>query len=493
MDMEQQYTLERARAYEQAADQRISPEQRPAYHLSPMAGWMNDPNGFSWYRGQYHLFYQYHPFRTRWAAMHWGHAVSDDLVSWRYLPAAMAPDQPYDAMGCFSGTAATLPDGRQLLLYTGVHLDGEHKERQGQCVAIGDGLNYEKIPQNPVLSEDGLPEELSPYDFRDPRIWRTERGFRCVVGACTRQGRMGVILQYESDDGIHWRFLGELARNDGSHGRMWECPDFFPLDGRWVLSVSPQDMLAVPYRYASGNGTVCMIGDLNEDGTRFIPDTDQPVDYGMDFYAPQTLVTPDGRTVMIAWMQNWDTVNHDDEPHIPWHNQMTVAREIRVRDGRLIQRPVRELERLRADPLERRDLRVRGDLSLPGQRGRVADLTVRVRAAEEDKPCPGFALKVAESADFFTEIRYQDGVLTLDRAYSGTRRNFSHQRSCRVREVDGAIQLRVLIDRFSVEAFVNDGEQALTAVVRTDPAADGIALWTAGDALVDIQKYALTR
>ena len=104
------YTLERARAYEKKAAAAISAHQRPAYHLSPITGWMNDPNGFSYYNGEYHLFYQYHPYKTSWAAMHWGHAVSHDLLHWRYLPAALAPDQDYDSLGCFSGTAATLPD-----------------------------------------------------------------------------------------------------------------------------------------------------------------------------------------------------------------------------------------------------------------------------------------------------------------------------------------------------------------------------------------------
>ena len=167
-----------ARAYEKETGGKIPASARPIFHLTPWVGWMNDPNGFSYYRGQYHLFYQYNPYDTQWDAMHWGHAVSHDLLHWTYLPAALAPDAPYDSFGCFSGSAMELPDGKQLLLYTGVRKEGgdKGKEYQTQCVAVGDGMDYQKYAQNPVLDAADLPEGLSPYDFRDPKIWRKPDG-----------------------------------------------------------------------------------------------------------------------------------------------------------------------------------------------------------------------------------------------------------------------------------------------------------------------------
>ena len=144
--------LERAREYELAAERDIAPAERPLFHLSARCGWMNDPNGFSFYNGQYHLFYQYHPYTSHWGPMHWGHAVSRDLLHWEYLPAALAPDTAYDGGGCFSGSAATLPDGRHLLMYTGVSKDGVRK-KQTQNLAVGDGRDYQKLPQNPVIGE----------------------------------------------------------------------------------------------------------------------------------------------------------------------------------------------------------------------------------------------------------------------------------------------------------------------------------------------------
>ena len=140
-------TLREARKYEEMTQAQITREERPAFHLSPRVGWMNDPNGFSYYQGMYHMFYQYHPYSAYWGPMHWGHAVSRDLLHWEYLPAALAPDMPYDKDGCFSGSAVTLPDGSQMLLYTGVihepQPDGSFREIQTQCIAIGDGRDYE--------------------------------------------------------------------------------------------------------------------------------------------------------------------------------------------------------------------------------------------------------------------------------------------------------------------------------------------------------------
>lgn len=141
-------TLREARKYEEASEKMIRKEERPDFHLSTRTGWMNDPNGFSYYKGQYHMFYQYYPYDTKWGAMHWGHAISKDLLHWEYLPAALAPDEAYDKDGCFSGSAIELPDGRQLLMYTGVvrtpQWNGGYCDIQNQCIAVGDGTDYEK-------------------------------------------------------------------------------------------------------------------------------------------------------------------------------------------------------------------------------------------------------------------------------------------------------------------------------------------------------------
>ncbi len=461
-----------ARAYEQAAGGKIPRESRPAFHLTPLTGWMNDPNGFCYYHGQYHLFYQYNPYDTEWDAMHWGHAVSHDLLHWIYLPAALAPDAPYDSYGCFSG-------------------GDKAKEYQTQCIAVGDGTDYKKYEKNPVLGSGALPEGLSPYDFRDPKIWRTEDGgYRCVVGA-RRQDKRGVLLQYESRDGFEWRYVGVLAENDGRFGLMWECPDFFPLDGKHVLFVSPQDMLPEGFEYHNGNGTVCLTGHM--DGDRFVEEHNQAIDYGIDFYAPQTILTPDGRRVMIGWMQNWDTCKTTGYEERPWFGQMSLPRELFLKDGRLYQRPVRELAQYRSGKTVYQDVLLNGEKTLEGIEGRVAELDIRVRPADPGNPYRNFIMYFARNEKYYSILSYRphESWLQIDRKFSGSRRAYIHQRRCLVPDRHGEIRLHVILDRFSVEVFINDGEQVMTATILTGSEARGISFETDGKAVMDITKYTL--
>ena len=482
-----------ARAYEQAEGGKIPRESRPVFHLTPLTGWMNDPNGFCYYHGQYHLFYQYNPYDTEWDAMHWGHAVSHDLLHWTYLPAALAPDAPYDSFGCFSGSAAELPAGRHLLMYTGVRQEGGDKSRefQTQCIAVGDGTDYQKYEKNPVLGSNALPEDLSPYDFRDPKIWRTENGaYRCVVGA-RREDKRGVLLQYESRDGFEWRYVGVLAENDGRFGLMWECPDFFPLDGKHVLFVSPQDMLPEDFEYHNGNGTVCLTGRM--DGDRFVEENNQAIDYGIDFYAPQTILTPDGRRVMIGWMQNWDTCKTTGYEERPWFGQMSLPRELFFRNGRLYQQPVRELAQYRSGKVEYRDVLLDGEKSLEGIEGRVVELDIHLRCADPDTPYQKFIMKFAQNEKYHSVLSYRpyESWLQIDRKFSGSRRAYIHQRRCLVSDQRGEIRLHVILDRFSMEVFINDGEQVMTATILTGSDARKISFEADGQVMMDVTKYSL--
>ncbi|MDE6589698.1 MAG: glycoside hydrolase family 32 protein, partial [Oscillospiraceae bacterium] len=342
--------LQKARDFELQYGSFIPAEQRPAFHATPTIGWMNDPNGFSLYQGEYHLFYQYHPYSNEWGPMHWGHLKTKDFICWERLPVAIAPDESYDASGCFSGSAVELPDGRQLLLYTGVRRshneEGFIQDIQAQCVAVGDGVDYEKYGGNPVLGAAELPEGGSSIDFRDPKIWQEEDGtYYAVIGNRT-EDTSGSILLYRSADALKWELVRILDRCYNQYGKMWECPDFFELDGKQVLLVSPQEMNPIGLEFHAGNGTLCLIGDYDPAGEGFTRRNAQAIDYGLDFYAPQTLLAPDGRRVMIAWMQNWSTVGAKPY-HCRWFGQMTLPRELSVRDRRLYQNPVREFESYR--------------------------------------------------------------------------------------------------------------------------------------------------
>lgn len=482
--------LRDCRKYEEEKEQFITEKERPAFHLSSRAGWMNDPNGFSYYKGQYHMFYQYHPFDSHWGPMHWGHAVSNDLLHWTYLPAAMAPDMPYDRNGCFSGCAIELPDGQHLLMYTGVIHEytksGEVREVQTQCLAFGDGMDYTKYEGNPVLTEKDLPLGGSRYAFRDPKIWKHADGsYRCLI-ANNRIGHGGRMLLYKSEDCIHWEFVKSLVENNYRLGLMWECPDFFELDGKQVLLASSQDMLPKGLEYHNGNGTFYMIGKYDQDEEVFKEETNHSIDYGIDFYAPQTVLTPDGRRIMIGWMQNWDTTGFQPEG-CRWFGQMSIPRELFLRDGRLCQRPIRELEELRRDPVTYRDVALgKEPVALSGIRGRCLDLEVEIERAQGT-----VTLSLAADEKHHTDLIYrpQESLLTLDRSMSGTRRAGADVCSTKVSDRDGNLRLRIVLDRFSVEVFVNGGEKALSMTLYSEEDADRIRFMAAAPAKLSVTAW----
>ena len=521
-------TLRDVRRYEEEFEKYILPEERPAFHLSSRVGWMNDPNGFSWYKGEYHLFYQYHPYDSHWGPMYWGHATSKDLLHWKYLPAALAPDAPYDRDGCFSGGAMAMKDGRHMLMYTGVVQEMSQSivtnMIQAQCVAFGDGENYVKYDGNPVITWEDLPEGCSKYDFRDPRIWQEEDGtYRAAIVSYslkkyrevphdrskdTSDGLLastmiheeeegGQVLLFRATDPLHWKFEKKLLVNDYRIGRMWECPDLFELDGKQVLLASAMDMLPDGLEFHNGNGTFCMIGNYDPETGELVPEAEQSVDYGMDFYAEQTVLAPDGRRIMLAWMQNWDTCNLHTKS-IPWFGQMTLPRELSVKNGRLYQWPIRELLSMRRDEVRYENVRIRNEeIELEGISGRLVDMELDLKVGEKDEDgyysFHKFSIHFAENDRFHSGVSFRpaESTLKVNRKFSGSRRAIIHQRRAEVKPKDGVLSLRIILDRFSAEVFVNGGEKVMTFTFYTDIRADRISFYVEGEAEFNVTRYRL--
>ena len=399
---------------------------------------------------KYHMFYQYHPYESKWGPMHWGHAVSTDQV------------------------------------------DDTFHDVQTQCLAVGNGLDYEKYEKNPAIDEKNLPEGASRYDFRDPKLWQKKDGtYRCVVGNRPSDGS-GQILLFSSPDGFQWDFEKVLIANENRFGKMWECPDFFELDGKEVLLTSPQDMLPEGFEYHNGNGTLCLIGEFDDKTDTFTPKHDQAIDYGIDFYAPQTILTPDGRRIMIGWMQNWDTCGNRTQDE-PWFGQMSLPRELFIKEGRLYQRPIRELDQMRSNKVVHQNITFSDVIRLDGIKGRRIDMELTLRPGDEKELYQKFAVRFAQNEQYHTAISFRprESILKVDRKFSGSRRVIIHQRRSKVNYVKGELKFRIIMDRFSVEVFVNDGEQVMTATMYTDQRADGISFFADGSVNMDVVKYDL--
>ena len=451
--------LEKARKYEDEQGKQIKAEDRPAFHVSPYVGWMNDPNGFSYYQGEYHLFYQYNPYDTHWDSMHWGHVVSKDLLHWEYLPAALAPDEDYDKIGCFSGSAIELDDGIQLLMYTAVDHetleDGSKRDIQTQAVAVGDGRDYVKYEKNPVLTEKDLPEGASKVDFRDPKIWKEKDGyFYCVIGSRPADGS-GQILLYRSANGFDWEFVSILAENKKRFGKMWECPDFFRLDGAQVLSFSPQGVETQDWKYENiyQSGYCLLDGALEGDYTL---SEFQEYDHGFDFYAPQTYEDESGRRILIGWMGMPDSDYAYPEKEYQWTQMLTIPRELHVRNGRVYQQPVAELRTLRRTAAHQT---VAGTAAFPA-----------APAWELEVQCSGAApLEIRFGGD--ARFRWADGMCRLELGKSGC------GRTLRRMPLGTLEQVQIFRDASSVEIFLNGGEAVFST--RFYPADDRLEITAA--------------
>ena len=502
--------LAAARAYEAEAEKLVPEEERPVFHFTPRTGWLNDPNGFSYYDGKYHLFYQYHPYSSFWGPMHWGHAVSNDMIFWEYLPAALAPDKPYDRLGCFSGSAVTMDDGSHLLMYTGctdkpADPTGRSRWLQSQNLAVKGpgGSEYVKYDQTPVITGADLPDGADLYEFRDPYLWREANGtYRALAANGVYDETKGTQLcLFKSDDGFDWHFEQILFEDKRKIGVMWECPNFFPLGEKHVLIASPMDMQVEEeeavgsIRFPKGNNVCYILGDC-VDGA-FIPDADEsgrfiyaPVDGGLDFYAPQVMETLDGRRVMIGWMQDPKTANDHDES-MRLFGQMTVPRELTLEEGVLYQWPVSELEAYRKEETYVRQMPLPDTWTqLPGICGRSVDVLAEIGEAER-----AVGIRFAADSKHYTQITFDPvrSTVTIDRSASGQSEKMTAKRTIKVRNRGGRLSLRILIDRRSAEIFINGGEQAASLTFYTDIKAQDIVFKAEGRALIELTKYTISR
>jgi beta-fructofuranosidase len=479
--------LDKARVFEKEAANNISDKERPSFHLSAPIGWINDPNGFSMFKGEYHLFYQYHPYDIKWGPMHWGHSKTKDFIKWEQLPTALAPDEEYDMGGCFSGSAIEA-DGKHVLMYTGViekmEEDGSHFIRQTQCVAIGDGIDYEKLDCNPVIDSCLLPQESNLEDFRDPKIWKEGEDFYVVVGSRYADGS-GQILLYKSKDLRNWKFVTVLDRSENKLGRMWECPDFFKLDGHDIMIISPQEVKAEKLRFHNGHNVAYLIGKYDKENYIFDREGYEPIDFGLDFYAPQTLEAEDGRRIMIGWMQSWE--NNIVPSSFKWCGMMTIPRELSIKDGHLIQNPIREIQSYYKNTVKYENQLIQDKVKLDGISGREIDMTVEISGTDYED----FTISVAKNNEYETLINFDPkrNLISFDRSYSSKLGDLLHKREMKVRNQNGKIKLRLIIDKYSIEIFVNDGEQVMTSTFYTDLDVKGIEFYAKGNATINIEKH----
>ena len=295
---------------------------RPAWHLAPSVGLLNDPNGFIQHNGVYHLFYQWNPLGCDHRNKCWGHWQSADLLRWEHQPIALAPSACYDSHGCYSGSAVAA-EGKITLIYTGNVKFPDGSRTAYQCLAQeSERGEYRKL--GPVLP---LPEGYSGH-VRDPKVWRHQNDWYMVLGARDLQDR-GKVLLFRSSNLRDWQSLGEIAGSGlnglEEFGYMWECPDLFTLDGADVLICCPQGLAPQPERYLNRYQAGYLLGKLDYRQAAFSHGEFRELDAGFEFYAPQTTLAEDGRRLLFGWM---GVPDQDEEAHptrrYGWIHTMTL-------------------------------------------------------------------------------------------------------------------------------------------------------------------------
>jgi beta-fructofuranosidase len=428
----------------------------PQVHIAASAGWINDPNGLSHFGGRYHVYFQHHPYSAQWGPMHWGHVSSADLVTWRHEPIALAPSLEEDRDGVFSGSA--LADGDELVVYytgnrwrNGVNEDDGNQ--QVQCVARSkDAITFTKEG----VAVTGPPE--LPH-FRDPKVWRIDGAWHMVLGVCSADER-GEVWLYTSADGAVWDFDSVVFRDPDPNAFMLECPDMFPLGDKWVIVYCPMGPKPQGYGLRNGHNTGYVVGEWAP-GECFRQLTDfRPADWGGNYYAPQSFEAPDGRRIAFGWMGgfNQPIVSQRDS----WCGQLTVPRELTLADDlRIRALPVGEFARLRTATVDLGDVTIGRDgeiLLLPELD--AADIELTVSLPDGDAERVGVLLRTDAGNEIL--VAYDDlaGRVLIDRRRAGY-----GERGYRAAPFDGGLlELRVIVDRGSVEVFVGDGSECVSSL-----------------------------
>ena len=411
-------------------------DYRQKLHLEPVSGWLNDPNGLCFFKGEYHVYFQYSPDSAEGKGRKcWGHWCSPDLLKWRFTGTVLFPDIPEDRNGVYSGCGFVKGD-TLYLFYTGnVKEDGDHdyitSGRGANVILVTTKNGHDMSPKKVLLRNSDYPDYCSCH-VRDPKVWEENGRYRMVLGARTLDNK-GCVLRYVSDDLENWQYDCTIGASDGSY--MWECPDEFTLGGHRFLSVSPQGLPHEKYFsqniYSSGYFSL-------DSGT---PEHYREWDCGFDFYAPQTFDAPDGRKILMGWEGIGDIPYSNPTTALGWQHCLTLPRELTVNEqGMILQKPVREIEKLR-----------KNEKKITEKCGVGSSLPFEFSG----KNNAGFSVEIS---DILT-IKYHADELSLtfaDELVGGGR-------STRYAQIGNCKNIRIIADKTSIEIYANDGEKVLSS------------------------------
>lgn len=454
---------------------------RQAFHIQPISGLLNDPNGFCYYNGEYHLFYQWFPLGPVHGLKHWYHTTSTDLATFQNKGIAVTPDTKWDSHGAYSGSGIVV-NGQFYIVYTGNHRTEAWDRVPYQVIAQIE--NGEAINKTMII--DG-PHEGYTDHYRDPKVW-FENGLYYMVLGAQRTNETGTIVVYTSTDFKEWTFKGELNTTYDDFGYMWECPDVFSLNNQDVVLFCPQGLDPVDGKYQNIYQSGYLIGHIDKSTLEMTHGEFHELDHGFDFYAPQTTLDKDGNRILVGWMGLPDTDYPTDE--YGWAHCLTLPRVLTIEEGKLRQRPVPSLQKLRRNEETALGYATRKNVKLHPYEGKAYELLVDI--LENEAPEFYLELKVSRKESTLLTYNKAERRLTLERFDSGrvSQEVVGTSRSI-VLEKDLS-QLQIFVDHSSIEIFINDGEAVMTTRIFASEDATGIRTSTAnGQVYLKFTKYDL--
>lgn len=445
---------------------------RETYHIQPKTGLLNDPNGLSFFQGEYHLFYQWFPLGPVHGLKHWYHVSSKDLVHWKDCGIGLSPEKYYESHGVFSGTGFVKGD-QLYLFYTGNTRDKDWIRTPYQCLAVMDSKGNIVKHEEPLICDS--PKEYTD-NFRDPKVFQQDDTYYCLIGAETKENK-GVVAYYSSADLIHWEYEGALDI-PSVNGFMLECPDYFELNDQGILIFCAQGQKPDGDHFRNIFPAGYVIGDkIDFKHPEITGNEYQELDRGFDFYAPQTTLDEKGRRILVGWLglPGVDCITDENE----WAHCLTLPRELQVIDGRLYQKPAAELENIRKNQRSAAS-EISGEKTFDGFCGKIYNLECTFTDLKCKKA--GVKLRAGENEETLFYLDKTTNKLVLNREKSGRlyAEEYGQIRQCDFDE--DHLKLQIFVDTSSIEIFVNDGLEVFTTRIYTQEESQGITFFAEGNA-----------
>lgn len=460
---------------------------KPAFHIHPQFGLLNDPNGLAYFNGEFHIFYQWYPFSAMHGMKHWAHVKSVDLVNWKRLPVALVPVEDYESHGAYSGASLEVA-GKLYLYYTGniKYSDSAMDRSANQCLAIMDkDGKIQKYENNPIIK--GVPNGYTGH-VRDPKVFEKNGHYYMLLGA-QRADLSGAIIIYESKNALDWTFKGELnLQIDFPESvYMLECPDYFELNGKDVMVFSPQGLKAQGHDYHNLYNVIYVTGKLDIDTLHYEVEHYQELEKGFDFYAPQTFAGKNNERLLFAWA-GMGEINYPSDQE-EWAHCLSIPRELKIIDGKLVQRPSGALKQLRRDSHSKTITIESGTKGMDQGIGQH-ELEFEFDAVEATRF--GIELFASDTEGLVLEFDREKQTVRLDRekfesAFGG---EYGFMRSSDLR-IESCVKVQVFVDHSIAELFINDGEVVFTARVFPKKDSKGVKVFSNGKANCIYTKHAL--